>query len=84
MLLVPNKDTLKNVPPAQGLLAFRPKNQQLLVQGQKGWSKIAMEKEVCVLYILVNIQFSHEIIVTHAFAHSFYFFPLVVYIRKCV
>jgi hypothetical protein len=46
VLVVPNKDTLKKIPPAQGLLAFRQKNQQLLVQGQQGWNTIAMAKKV--------------------------------------
>ena len=46
VLVVPNKDILKKIPPVQGLLAFRRKNQQLLVQGQKGWNTIAMEKKV--------------------------------------
>jgi hypothetical protein len=50
VLVVPNKETLKKIPPAQGILAFRSKNQQLLVQGERGWNKIAMEKEVCVLH----------------------------------
>lgn len=46
MLVVPSRDNLKNIPPAQGLLAFRPENQQLLVQGKQGWNKIATEKKV--------------------------------------
>ncbi|CAB4015898.1 Hypothetical predicted protein, partial [Paramuricea clavata] len=45
VLVVPNKETLKRIPPAQGLLAFSQKNQQLLVKGEQGWSKIAMEKK---------------------------------------
>lgn len=46
VLVASNKKAEKKIPPAPGLLLYRPHEKKLFVQGEKDWKEIAMEKEV--------------------------------------
>ena len=46
VLVASNEKGEKKIPPAPGLLLYRPHKEKLFVQGGKDWKEIAMEKEV--------------------------------------
>ena len=46
IVVVPDADTAKNIPPVPGLIAYHKDNKELYLRGNKTWNVIAQEKKV--------------------------------------